>query len=198
MKPILAFGLLLVTTCWSGHSLAAYCEGASGIACYEGVDRSGRSPETLYRFAQLALASATTSEQRDLAIRAMKDAFDPSLSDQRALYCNQRKGGFDDFQRCMRPSGPQPASNGGIIAGGIAALGGFFIVPFIAGVLFYFIPFIVGHSRSVQNRTLLFLVNLIFGWTVFGWFACLLWAVLAQDGVQRAVYRRMLSERSGK
>ena len=80
-------------------------------------------------------------------------------------------------------------------AGGLLAMGGLFIAAFIAGsIALYFIPCIVGSSRKIENQFLLFITNLLFGWTVFGWLGCLLWAALAQSGLDRALYRKMLRD----
>ena len=41
----------------------------------------------------------------------------------------------------------------------------------------YFLPAIVGRIRSAKRPVAIFAVNLIFGWTVIGWIAALIWAV---------------------
>ncbi len=96
------------------------------------------------------------------------------------------------------PFPPSPVSeprSDDAVKGGLLALGGTLIVAIIAGaVALYFIPYIVGSSRKIENQLLLFTTNLLFGWTVFGWFGCLLWAALAQNGIDRALYRKMLRD----
>ena len=42
----------------------------------------------------------------------------------------------------------------------------------------YNVPSSIAIHRQMQDRTVLAAVNLCFGWTVLGWFACLLWAAL--------------------
>lgn len=49
----------------------------------------------------------------------------------------------------------------------------------IAAVMLHFIPAWIGHTRLVPHRGLLFVVNLLAGWSVLGWIACLLYACLA-------------------
>jgi hypothetical protein len=54
----------------------------------------------------------------------------------------------------------------------------------VAGVLLiavniplYFLPSLL--ARNKRNKVAIFAVNLIFGWTIVGWFAVLLWALVA-------------------
>jgi len=49
----------------------------------------------------------------------------------------------------------------------------FFAIP----ALIYFLPTILASNRGHSVAGVL-LLNLFFGWTVIGWFALLLWAVL--------------------
>jgi hypothetical protein len=44
--------------------------------------------------------------------------------------------------------------------------------------LLYFLPTIVASNRGYEVAPIL-LLNLFFGWTVVGWFALLLWALLS-------------------
>jgi uncharacterized membrane protein len=84
------------------------------------------------------------------------------------------------------PGDASPASVAIVLVLGIAAL-----IVFIG---IYLLPTAVGKSRKVQNAGLLFAVNLMFGWTLIGWFGCLLWAALAQDETQRLLYQHMLAK----
>jgi len=43
---------------------------------------------------------------------------------------------------------------------------------------FYFIPTAIAHQRRAQHFTGIFLINLVFGWTVLGWIAALIWAIV--------------------
>ncbi len=45
----------------------------------------------------------------------------------------------------------------------------------VAG-LFYFLPLIVADNRKHPNRVGIFLLNLIFGWTLLVWVIALVWA----------------------
>jgi len=51
--------------------------------------------------------------------------------------------------------------------------------------LLYFLPTILASHRG-HGITVVLLLNLFFGWTVIGWFALFLWALLSEPG-----YRRM-------
>ncbi len=44
--------------------------------------------------------------------------------------------------------------------------------------LLYFLPTILAAQRG-HGVTLILLLNLFFGWTILGWFALLLWALLS-------------------
>jgi len=50
---------------------------------------------------------------------------------------------------------------------------------FLFCVLMYFLPSFIGHRK--QAFAGIFLVNLLLGWTVIGWFAALIWACTAED-----------------
>jgi len=50
---------------------------------------------------------------------------------------------------------------------------------FLFCVLMYFLPSIIAHRK--QAFTAIFLVNLLAGWTVIGWFVALIWACTAED-----------------
>ena len=45
----------------------------------------------------------------------------------------------------------------------------------------YFLPSIMAYSRGHQNTGMIFLVNLLRGWTVFGWIGALVWAATAVE-----------------
>ncbi len=85
---------------------AAYCDGASHITCYEGIDQSGRTPGQRYDMAVEGLTEAKTNTERELARRAMKDALDPSTSNPRAVECNQPFIKGRSFSACMAGKGP--------------------------------------------------------------------------------------------
>ena len=53
-------------------------------------------------------------------------------------------------------------------------------------ILLYFLPTIIGRHKA--DATGIFLVNLLFGWTVIGWFIALIWACAAERHVYVPAY----------
>jgi ABC-type multidrug transport system permease subunit len=54
----------------------------------------------------------------------------------------------------------------------------------IATTLFigiYFLPWHVARYRRHLNAPAIFVVNLFFGWSLIGWVACMVWAVLNRN-----------------
>ncbi|MNJ28991.1 hypothetical protein D3C77_235470 [compost metagenome] len=49
----------------------------------------------------------------------------------------------------------------------------------VTAALFYFPPTIVAWIRQHPNRVSIFLLNLLLGWTVIGWFIALIWSASA-------------------
>lgn len=47
----------------------------------------------------------------------------------------------------------------------------------IVGILLYFLPSIIAHNK--RDFAAIFIVNLLFGWTVVGWIIALVWACAA-------------------
>jgi hypothetical protein len=47
--------------------------------------------------------------------------------------------------------------------------------------LLYISPWLDARRRGIASRRALFWVNLLLGWTVVGWFACVLWSRWAQS-----------------
>ena len=45
-------------------------------------------------------------------------------------------------------------------------------------VIFYFLPCIICNVRTTQHGAAIFLINLFLGWTVLGWIAALIWAIV--------------------
>lgn len=43
-------------------------------------------------------------------------------------------------------------------------------------VLFYFLPSIIATNKKHHNTPAIIILNLVFGWTVLGWFGALIWA----------------------
>jgi hypothetical protein len=48
-------------------------------------------------------------------------------------------------------------------------------------VVLYFLPTIIGHNK--RDSAGIFIVNLLFGWTVIGWFIALIWAAASEHRV---------------
>ena len=44
-------------------------------------------------------------------------------------------------------------------------------------LLVYFAPTIISFARDHQSRMAIFVLNLLFGWTVFGWFFAFIWSL---------------------
>lgn len=61
----------------------------------------------------------------------------------------------------------------GSSAGG--ALGALLFLAFMLGC--YFLPTIVAYKRHKSNKSAIFLLNLLLGWTVIGWVVSIVWAV---------------------
>ena len=53
-------------------------------------------------------------------------------------------------------------------------------MEYVLLVTFYFLPFIVALMRSSKRTAGIFVLNLVFGLTILGWFGALIWA-LASD-----------------
>lgn len=55
---------------------------------------------------------------------------------------------------------------------------------------FYMLPYLLGRRRGIANRGALGLVNILTGWTIIGWFGCLIWAACGATAAQDAFFRR--------
>jgi hypothetical protein len=47
----------------------------------------------------------------------------------------------------------------------------------ILAMVFYFVPAIVAALRHTHNATGILLLNILFGWTIVGWFVALVMAI---------------------
>lgn len=65
---------------------------------------------------------------------------------------------------------------------------------FVFSMLLYFLPTIIGRHKS--DAVGIFIVNLLFGWTVIGWVIALIWACAAERYVTVPV--RMVPASSGR
>lgn len=50
------------------------------------------------------------------------------------------------------------------------------LVYLVGGLAVYFLPALVATKRHHRNETAISVLNLLFGWTVLGWFGALIWA----------------------
>lgn len=48
----------------------------------------------------------------------------------------------------------------------------------IASLFFYLIPSMIASVRKVEHDFAIMAINVLFGWTVLGWFAALIWAIV--------------------
>ena len=55
----------------------------------------------------------------------------------------------------------------------------------IAG--FYYLPTVIANHRDANNVGVIFRVNLLFGWTVLGWIAAFIWAILEPPKIKETV-----------
>ncbi|MPZ77983.1 MAG: superinfection immunity protein [Deltaproteobacteria bacterium] len=53
----------------------------------------------------------------------------------------------------------------------------FILILIVGGFPLYILPFIIARIRGAEHRTGILWVNLLFGWTVLGWLAALIWSV---------------------
>jgi len=49
---------------------------------------------------------------------------------------------------------------------------------FVLVLVFYLLPTVIANTRETEHRGAIFFINLLFGWTVLGWIAALIWAVV--------------------
>jgi GDSL-like Lipase/Acylhydrolase family/Superinfection immunity protein len=47
-------------------------------------------------------------------------------------------------------------------------------------LVFYLLPSVIATTRKVQHDSAIILINVIFGWTILGWIAALIWAIVEQ------------------
>ena len=57
-----------------------------------------------------------------------------------------------------------------------------FILLAICGILLYFIPTIIAFQRKHENKIIILLINLLLGWSFWGWIVALVWAFIDTDG----------------
>ena len=59
-------------------------------------------------------------------------------------------------------------------------------------IVVYFVPALIAKKRDTENLEAIFLVNLVFGWTVLGWIAALIWAI-----VEKAKFKSSINSWGG-
>ena len=62
--------------------------------------------------------------------------------------------------------------------GWIFALGGVGIVISVIGLVLYFVPWLVALKVKHPNTLAIFFLNLLLGWSLIGWAAALVWALI--------------------
>lgn len=55
-----------------------------------------------------------------------------------------------------------------------------FIVQLLLVLILYMLPTLIAFARDIPARHLILVLNIIFGWTLIGWFVVFLWAMLAE------------------
>lgn len=51
------------------------------------------------------------------------------------------------------------------------------LIVFVSFLFIYLLPTYIAHQRNHRGTLSIFLVNLVLGWTLLFWFACLVWSV---------------------
>jgi hypothetical protein len=70
----------------------------------------------------------------------------------------------------------------------------FVVLGLLLGLLgLYLLPAILGTSRHVANVEVLWLVNILLGWTVIGWLVCVLWAATGRTAEEDAYWRKKVA-----
>lgn len=66
---------------------------------------------------------------------------------------------------------------------------------FLIVMCIYFLPTILACCEGKKNRAAIFFLNLLLGWTFFGWVASLVWAVCKdpeyrEDVIRKEIYKK--------
>jgi hypothetical protein len=61
---------------------------------------------------------------------------------------------------------------------GVIKMEGLSLILLILAAIFYFIPVVIASKRDTQHFGTIFFINFVFGWTVLGWVAALIWAIV--------------------
>lgn len=76
---------------------------------------------------------------------------------------------------------------------GVTALGGVGIALIIFLAILYFLPFLIANHRGRDSQLMIFLLNLLLGWTVLGWLVVLIMACSGENRDQRQMRQAMLA-----
>ena len=63
------------------------------------------------------------------------------------------------------------------------------IALFILAIIFYLLPCVIAAVRNARHSGMIFFINLVFGWTVLGWIAALIWAIAEAPEEPRPIDR---------
>ena len=55
------------------------------------------------------------------------------------------------------------------------------LIVTIISVVIYFIPTIIAHHKQKVDFNMIFLLNLILGWSVIGWTSSLIWSIIPDE-----------------
>lgn len=58
-----------------------------------------------------------------------------------------------------------------------------FVILLLLCLIIYMLPTLIAYARDVPSRQTITVVNIIFGWTLIGWFIAFLWAMLAETSI---------------
>ena len=68
----------------------------------------------------------------------------------------------------------------------------FLFVIFLIGL--YFLPWIIAILRNHHNRQAIVVTNLLLGWTLIGWLACLIWSFTNRPSEKTIIENKLSSE----
>ncbi|QHB32166.1 superinfection immunity protein [Yersinia canariae] len=69
-----------------------------------------------------------------------------------------------------------------------------FIVNNLILIILYFVPFIIAKKRKHNSSGSIFLVNLLFGWTLIGWAIALVWSMSANVAPLGVIVKKDLKQ----
>ena len=58
-----------------------------------------------------------------------------------------------------------------------------FVILLMLCVIIYMLPTLIAYARDIPSRHMVTVINIVFGWTLIGWFICFLWASLAETAI---------------